>query len=260
LLHTSVNGRPGHEDYAPCKLEALVSKGYDYWALGHIHQQEILHERPWVVFSGNPQGRHMREQGPKGALLVHVEGGQVARLEPRALDVVRWESCSVDLDQVTDPDVALERVATALELTIEAAGNRPVIARVVLTGRTPLHARWVHDPLQWEASIRARAAELERVWIESVRLQTLGSVQASDLVTRGDALGQLARRLLELRESPDELARLAAEFDELRQKLPPEVRQGAMGLRLDEPGERLGLLAEVEQLLLSQLLVAEELG
>ena len=34
LLHTSANGRPGHEPYAPCTLEDLLSKGYDYWAPG----------------------------------------------------------------------------------------------------------------------------------------------------------------------------------------------------------------------------------
>jgi DNA repair protein SbcD/Mre11 len=259
LLHTSVNGRPGHEDYAPCKLETLVSKGYDYWALGHIHQQEILHERPWVAFCGNPQGRHMRELGPKGALLVHIDAGQIVRVEPRELDVVRWQSCDVDLATVRDPDQALDRVSSALERTLEAAGHRPLIVRVTLSGRTPLHSRLAQDPLHWEASIRARAAELDRVWVESIRLQTQGAFQAEDLVQRGDALGQLARRLVQLRHDPEELARVSAEFDELRLKLPPDVRQGALALRIEDSAERLGLLHEVEQLLLSQLVSSEEL-
>ncbi len=30
LLHTSLTGREGHENYAPCSVEALVLKGYDY--------------------------------------------------------------------------------------------------------------------------------------------------------------------------------------------------------------------------------------
>ena len=55
LLHTSVTGREGHESYAPCKLETLFGKGYDYWALGHVHQREVLCENPWVVFPGNLQ-------------------------------------------------------------------------------------------------------------------------------------------------------------------------------------------------------------
>lgn len=70
VLHTSVTGRPGHETYAPCTLEGLLSKGYQYWALGHVHQREVLHQDPWVVFPGNLQGRHIRETGPKGCALV----------------------------------------------------------------------------------------------------------------------------------------------------------------------------------------------
>lgn len=258
LLHTSVNGRPGHEDYAPCKLEALVSKGYDYWALGHVHQQEILHERPWVVFSGNLQGRHMRERGVKGAMLVEAVAGQIASVEHRALDVVRWESCQVELDGVREIEQALDLVSQRLEQTLEAGGNRPLIARIVLSGSTPLHARFAQDPLQSEAQIRARAAELDRVVIEAVRLQTRGAFNAEDLALRGDALGQLARRLVDLRHNPEELGRVAAEFDELRQKLPPDVRQGALGLKIEDPEERLQLLAEVEQLLLSELVLAED--
>ncbi len=67
LLHTSVDGRSGHEPYAPCTLDGLRSKGYDYWALGHVHAREVLSEDPWIVFPGNMQGRHVRETGPKGA-------------------------------------------------------------------------------------------------------------------------------------------------------------------------------------------------
>src|SRR5260370_18331121 len=32
LLHTCLDGRVGHEPYAPCKLEALRAHGYDYCA------------------------------------------------------------------------------------------------------------------------------------------------------------------------------------------------------------------------------------
>jgi len=55
----------GHENYAPCAIEDLTNKGYDYWALGHVHQASVLHEKPHVVFPGNLQGRHARETGTK---------------------------------------------------------------------------------------------------------------------------------------------------------------------------------------------------
>ena len=98
LLHTAVDGRPGHARYAPCSVAELVNKGYEYWALGHVHHREVLHRDPWLVFPGNLQGRHMRETGPKGATLVHTEGQRVVLaplgpLELQALETV-WRIVS----------------------------------------------------------------------------------------------------------------------------------------------------------------------
>ena len=64
LLHTSLDGREDHASYAPCALGDLLSKGYQYWALGHVHKQEIVLDDPWVVFSGCIQGRHIRGNWP----------------------------------------------------------------------------------------------------------------------------------------------------------------------------------------------------
>lgn len=75
VLHTGLGGMGGHENYAPCAIEDLTNKGYDYWALGHVHQAGVLSEKPHVVFPGNLQGRHARETGAKGASLVTVEDG-----------------------------------------------------------------------------------------------------------------------------------------------------------------------------------------
>ena len=66
VLHTSAEDPGEHETYAPCQVGALRLKGYDYWALGHIHARRVLRERPWVVFPGNLQGRHPKETGAKG--------------------------------------------------------------------------------------------------------------------------------------------------------------------------------------------------
>ena len=79
MLHTSLTGRQGHEDYAPCSTDELKSKGYDYWALGHVHKREIVDKDPWIVFPGNIQGRHIRETGVKGVTLVTVEDGTLQR-------------------------------------------------------------------------------------------------------------------------------------------------------------------------------------
>jgi len=97
VLHTALGGMDDHANYAPCGLPELVAEGYDYWALGHVHQGQALNERPHVVFPGNLQGRHVCETGPKGACLVTVESGEVVEVAALTLDVVRWAALDLDV-------------------------------------------------------------------------------------------------------------------------------------------------------------------
>ena len=95
LLHTSLTGRENHARYAPCSQEDLLSRGYDYWALGHVHKREVVSESPPIIFPGNIQGRHIKETGSKGATLVTVEDGRITEIETRDLDVkilVLWSA------------------------------------------------------------------------------------------------------------------------------------------------------------------------
>lgn len=96
VLHTCATGRDGHDNYAPCTVEGLISKRYDYWALGHVHARETLHREPDIVFPGNIQGRHIRESGAKGCMLVEVNARQKLEATMRPLDVFRWQKCWVD--------------------------------------------------------------------------------------------------------------------------------------------------------------------
>ncbi|MCI5157684.1 MAG: DNA repair exonuclease, partial [Candidatus Electrothrix sp. AUS1_2] len=97
LLHTSLDGREDHADYAPCSLDDLRSKDYQYWALGHIHRHEIIRKEPYIIFPGCIQGRNIRETGAKGCVLVSVDDGSVAEIERMPLDVLRWSLCDIDL-------------------------------------------------------------------------------------------------------------------------------------------------------------------
>lgn len=66
MLHGSLEGDTAHAVYAPFTKQQLLSKNYDYWALGHIHKRQVLHTEPAIVYPGNLQGRHRNESGPKG--------------------------------------------------------------------------------------------------------------------------------------------------------------------------------------------------
>ena len=54
LLHCNVGLNTGHDPYAPASLRPSRS-GFDYWALGHVHQKQCLTTDPYVVYSGVPR-------------------------------------------------------------------------------------------------------------------------------------------------------------------------------------------------------------
>jgi exonuclease SbcD len=138
VLHANVGGHPGHDNYAPASLADLTASGFDYWALGHIHQQGVLTENPWVVYPGNLQGRHARETGRKGAMRADVDAAGHARVTFRPLNVVRWEVLDVDVSGVDQWDGLEERVVTALTSVTLDDDEEGLVARVRLVGRTPL--------------------------------------------------------------------------------------------------------------------------
>src|SRR3546814_12504765 len=39
VLHTALEGNAMHASYAPCSLDELHAKGYQYWALGHVDRK-----------------------------------------------------------------------------------------------------------------------------------------------------------------------------------------------------------------------------
>jgi len=169
LLHTSLTGRPGHDTYAPCSEQDLRDKGYGYWALGHIHQPEVISKDPWIVFAGNCQGRHARETGLRGCRLVTVNDSlAVESAEWRDLDVVRWNELRVDLTGIDEEAGALTRTSDAMGNAVAAADGRLVAARIVLTGTTSLHGSLHRDDQRWHAEILARAQDhgAEALWIE----------------------------------------------------------------------------------------------
>ncbi|EHH67673.1 metallophosphoesterase family protein [Gluconobacter morbifer] len=159
VLHTSLSGYGEHETYAPCSIEALSAKGYDYWALGHVHARQTVCEHPWVVFPGVLQGRHARETGPCGAMMVAVEDRAVRSVDFVECDVVRWEHLTLPLDVVEDMDGLTVLLRRKMEALQDQAAGRTVVVRVILTGRTALHDRLCAS-VQWHDEIRGIAISL----------------------------------------------------------------------------------------------------
>ncbi|MCP8617586.1 metallophosphoesterase family protein [Salirhabdus salicampi] len=234
ILHTSVTGREGHEHYAPCSLEDLKGKGYDYWALGHIHQRELLHERnPVVLFPGNIQGRHIRETGAKGCTIVHVKDGQVETLTPITLDVLRWERCEVDISNAEVIDDVMELVRTSVEHAYDQSEGRYLAARIELVGATSLHEQLVLEKDHMTNNFRALAMEIGYgdIWIEKVKFLTTSLVHIDEWLEQDSPVSTIFQYMKTVSEDDEFIAELMQEFESLERALPVEVKKQTAKLR-----------------------------
>ncbi len=173
VLHTAC-GRAGHENYAPCTAADLTARGYDYWALGHVHAFEIVSRDPWIVYPGNLQGRSIRECGERGAVLVDVADGVVADVRRIVTDSARWAEIFVDAAPHSDETGLLRAVEAEVRAHAEAAKGRLLAVRVVLTGATPLHARFIADRDRLRDEVEAAAQRCaDDIWLERLRIDTV---------------------------------------------------------------------------------------
>ena len=179
VLHTSCSGRPGHDPYAPCSLEDLVSKGYQYWALGHIHEYEQLHVDPHVLFPGNLQGRGIHECGAKGALLVHVKDDEVT-VERLILDRVRWFDVIVAVEGLTELNELHDLLSSLVRPIVAEADSPPrlLLLRIHLRGCTALHSalRCAKDQLRDDIEATLQHCG-EDIWLEQLKIETTEPVQ-----------------------------------------------------------------------------------
>lgn len=94
------------EPYAPFKVTDMLEKGYDYWALGHIHVRQTLNTRPFIGYSGSIQGLNRKEVGPKGYYIVDAAN----QLRPifREAETILWDK--LQLESVKNEDDLQEMI------------------------------------------------------------------------------------------------------------------------------------------------------
>lgn len=254
LLHTSLTGRENHASYAPCSLEDLQSKGYDYWALGHVHKREIVSENPTVIFPGNIQGRHIKESGSKGATLVTVEDGILAEIEPRDLDVLRWAVCEVDLSNCLATESVHDAVRASFEHVRDEAEDRTVALRLILRGRCPIHAQLLDRTSQWTDEFRAIAESIGDVWLEKVKFKTTREVNLEELIGEDTPIAGLIESIQYLELDNEDPTLSLPELAILKSKLPAEIQTGDDPLWDTSPEKMKELSTEIQEMLISKLL------
>ncbi|WP_231638697.1 DNA repair exonuclease [Paenibacillus sp. JCM 10914] len=259
LLHANVDGDPQHETYAPCSRNELVSYGYHYWALGHVHTRRLVHEEPFIVYPGNIQGRHIREQGPKGCYVVDVDDDLNTELLFHELDSMRWTEVVVPVDHCTEVDewrIALEQQVEAIS---QDNPEMLSVIRVKITGRSLIHHQLEDGHVLDDLLMELRRREVARgaavgfqgcVWIESFSLQSGTVVDMEKLLAEDSFTGDL------LRLARMERARLIEAENVVKSSLAPLMEHGEIRdiLQELEPDELLEWLRRAEEMTLRLLL------
>ncbi|MGD0434779.1 MAG: DNA repair exonuclease, partial [Acetobacteraceae bacterium] len=158
LMHTSLAGAPGHDNYAPCSIADLAASGFDYWALGHIHKRSVVvQDRCTIVMPGMPQGRDIGESGAKSVTLVTIADDRSIHVEERFTSVAQFGSVPIDLTGIELWEDMIEAVTKNLNLARDHTKSEHLVARLHFSGRTPLAWRMRRDPdlLREDAAHRA---------------------------------------------------------------------------------------------------------
>jgi DNA repair exonuclease SbcCD nuclease subunit len=250
VMHTSAGGSSQHATYAPCSVEELARKGYDYWALGHVHAHDVISRAPYIVFPGNTQGRHIKETGPKGCVVVTADKGQISDVRHAALDVLRWRHVEVALDGGDGLDELYEKSRVALAAARQGSDGRLTAARLTVSGAAAAHERIIERRDSVENQLRADTlAEWDDLWLEKIELRTRSPLDLGQLRAAEGFVGELLRAVAEARRDPELQQVLRAQLQPLVDKLGPELPElGDLGL-----GDLAPLLDEVEARLVAAL-------
>ncbi len=208
MLHTNVGARAEHGAYAPCSLPDLESRGFDYWALGHVHKRETLRaESPVVHYPGNTQGLHMREVGPRGATIVEVSPSGGVSLTPVWTDAVRWHRVRSSIKGIASIDDVLAGFAQISSRTAAEAPDRLHIMLWTLTGSGE-----VHDSLRRPGLVAELLQSLREehapdlapgaIWLQRLDVATRPLRDIRELRAQQDLLGDLLRLAEEARRNP----------------------------------------------------------
>ncbi|EQB1800396.1 exonuclease SbcCD subunit D [Listeria monocytogenes] len=115
LLHGSeVSSSEEHDVYAPFRVQEISKKGFDYWALGHIHKRQLLAESPSIYYPGNIQGRNRKESGEKGASIITLSEASTT-IDFIGTSPIIWEEAVITLPDNSEINAFYRETTKLLE-------------------------------------------------------------------------------------------------------------------------------------------------
>ena len=131
------HGEIGSERYAPFTVQEMKQKGYDYWALGHIHVPTLLSENPPIIYPGTPQGHTKKEHTTPGVLLVTLSEGQPT-WQARSVQHIQWAEWECSMAGVKNQRAALEKILSLF------THSEAMLVKIVLTQTDDLPKNWLN--------------------------------------------------------------------------------------------------------------------
>lgn len=202
MLHGNVDGDLLHETYSPCSLRDLIERGFDYWALGHIHKRSVLHEKPAIIYPGNIQGRSIKETGSKGCYVVDVDEAGSATPHFHELDYVRWQVRDLSIEGLSNEAEWIQRVEQVIDDIREELPELMSVVRFRLIGRGDVHKVLAQkgavedllSELQRREAVRAERKDYKGlVWVEGFAVESGLAIDRERLLEEDSFLGEMLR-------------------------------------------------------------------
>ena len=170
IMHTSLAGASGHDPYGPCNVADLHASGFDYWALGHIHQRSHHLGQRTVIMPGMPQGRDINEAGEKTVSLVTIGDDRSITIEERLTSIAQFERLTVDVTHAQEWRDVVSTIEAVLVKQRARTQSEHLVGRLKLVGNTPLGWRLRRDMDLLQAEAEQRAQGIGRTWVEKIEL------------------------------------------------------------------------------------------
>jgi len=252
MLHCTVGSGEGHDPYAPCTLQDLKGSDYDYWALGHIHYPQVMATDPYIVYSGNPQGRDPGELGERGCMLVEVNKKGDTKVDFVPVDSVRWYIEEISVEELETEADLIGALEDKMDKLSEIADGRYVICRFRLQGRSQLKRLLIKEDFLNDIVQHLREnydIGPGSVWIERLKDETSFPFERENLLSRDNFISDIL-------SITDEICSDCGDLKELDEPLHDLFGKGKIRhiLRSFDDEELVSIARNAEELLLNKLI------
>lgn len=223
IMHTSLGGTKGHDNYAPCSSSDLHAHGFNYWALGHIHKRDVIKGASTIVMPGMPQGRDIGEAGQKSVSLVTVNEDFTVDVQEFSTSIAQFERLDIDITDVSKWRELLKKIEVSIKDLRANHSSENLIIRLKLFGTTPLawEIRTKQDLLKTEADLFVN--HLMGCYVEELELKCHAPVQKGEaninpLIELNNIITENIFTSLQFEKDMEET------LDDLKKQLPPQLR------------------------------------